>query len=121
MNRGAVALLTALALLTLAPELRAQAQSNALGLAGGGDANSNKPVNIEAENGIVAPAGTPADIIALLSRHVAAILADPEVAGPLVAAGFEIASGTPAELGARIAKDLAKYPDVVRKAHAQVD
>jgi lipopolysaccharide export system protein LptA len=52
MNRGAVALLTALALLTLAPELRAQAQSNALGLAGGGDANSNKPVNIEAENGI---------------------------------------------------------------------
>jgi len=77
--------------------------------------------DLEAENGIVAPAGTPPDVIALLSRHVAEILAEPEVAGPLVAAGFEIASGTPAELGARIAKDLARYPDVVRKAHAQVD
>jgi lipopolysaccharide export system protein LptA len=52
MNRGAAALLASLALLTAAPELRAQAQSNALGLAGGGDANSNRPVNIEAENGI---------------------------------------------------------------------
>jgi lipopolysaccharide export system protein LptA len=51
MKRGAAALLAALALLTAAPELHAQAQSNALGLVGGGD-NSNKPVNIEAQNGI---------------------------------------------------------------------
>jgi tripartite-type tricarboxylate transporter receptor subunit TctC len=77
--------------------------------------------DLEAENGIVAPAGTPADVVTALSQHVAAILAEPDVAGPLVASGFEIASGTPAELGARIAKDLAKYPDVVRKAHARVD
>lgn len=51
MKRGAAALLAALVLLIAAPELRAQAQSNALGLAGGAD-NSNKPVNIEAQNGI---------------------------------------------------------------------
>ena len=50
MKRGAAALLAALALLTVAPELHAQAQSNALGLAGGND--GNKPVNIQAENGI---------------------------------------------------------------------
>ncbi|HXR86000.1 MAG TPA: LptA/OstA family protein [Stellaceae bacterium] len=49
MIRGAVALLAALALLTPAPALHAQAQSNALGLSG--DTN-NKPVNIEAQNGI---------------------------------------------------------------------
>ena len=52
MNRGAIALLAALALLTAAPALRAQMQSNALGLAGGDADNNNKPVNIEAENGI---------------------------------------------------------------------
>lgn len=53
MTRGAAALLAALALLIAAPELRAQVQSNALGLAGGDEANNNnKPVNIEAENGI---------------------------------------------------------------------
>jgi lipopolysaccharide export system protein LptA len=51
MTRGAVALLAALALLTAAPTMRAEAQqANALGLAGGD--NSNKPVNIGAENGI---------------------------------------------------------------------
>ena len=77
--------------------------------------------DLEAENGIVAPAGTPPEVVATLSTNVAAILADPDVAGPLVAAGFEIASGGPAQLAARIAKDLAKYPEVVRKAHAQVD
>jgi len=51
MRRGALALLAAFALVTAAPETRAQApQSNALGLAG--DNNNDKPVNIEAENGI---------------------------------------------------------------------
>ncbi len=51
MKRGGAALLAVFALVTAAPEMRAQAQqSNALGLAG--DDNSNKPVNIEAENGI---------------------------------------------------------------------
>jgi lipopolysaccharide export system protein LptA len=50
MKRGAAALLAALAFLTAAPELHAQAQSNALGLAGGD--GSNKPVNIQAEKGI---------------------------------------------------------------------
>jgi lipopolysaccharide export system protein LptA len=51
MKRGAAALLAVFALVTAAPEMRAQAQqSNALGLAG--DDNNNKPVNIEAEQGI---------------------------------------------------------------------
>jgi lipopolysaccharide export system protein LptA len=50
MNRGATALLAASLLVAAAVNARAQLQSNALGLSG--DANSNKPVNIEAENGI---------------------------------------------------------------------
>jgi lipopolysaccharide export system protein LptA len=50
MNRGATALLAASLLVAAAVNTRAQLQSNALGLSG--DNNSNKPVNIEAENGI---------------------------------------------------------------------
>jgi lipopolysaccharide export system protein LptA len=51
MKRGAAALLAVLALVTVMPEMRARAQqSNALGMTG--DDNNNKPVNIEAENGI---------------------------------------------------------------------
>jgi len=52
---------------------------------------------------------------------VLAILRDREIAEPLVAQGFEIAAGTPAETAQRIANDLIKYQDVVRKAHARVD
>jgi lipopolysaccharide export system protein LptA len=51
MRKGAVALLAVFALVIAAPDMRAQAQqANALGLAG--DENNDKPVNIEAENGI---------------------------------------------------------------------
>jgi len=77
--------------------------------------------DLQAENGIVAPAGTPPEVIARLSTEVLAILRDREIAEPLVAQGFEIAAGTPAEAAQRIANDLIKYQDVVRKAHARVD
>lgn len=77
--------------------------------------------DLQAENGIVAPAGTPPDVIAKVSSEVLAILREREVAEPLVAQGFEIAAGTPSEVARRIATDLVKYQDVVRKAHAHVD
>lgn len=77
--------------------------------------------DLEAENGIVAPAGTPSDVIARLSSEVLAILREHDVAEPLVTQGFTIAAGTPSEVAQRIAKDLVKYKDVVKKAHAQVD
>ena len=77
--------------------------------------------DLEAENGIVAPAGTPPEVIARLSAEVLAILRERDLVESLVAQGFEMAPGTPSELSQRIAKDLAKYQDVVRKAHAQVD
>jgi lipopolysaccharide export system protein LptA len=50
MKRGTASLLVLLLVVAAPPETRAQLQSNALGLAG--DDNSNKPLNIEAENGI---------------------------------------------------------------------
>ena len=77
--------------------------------------------DLEAENGVVAPAGTPTDIVARLSREILAILERPDVSGTLIIQGFEIAAGTPEEMGPRIAKDLAKYREVVAKAHAHVD
>jgi lipopolysaccharide export system protein LptA len=51
MRRGAIALLAAAALFAASPDVRVAAQSSTLGLAGGG-ADNNKPVNIQADNGI---------------------------------------------------------------------
>ena len=77
--------------------------------------------DIESENGLVAPAGTPVDIVNKLNTEIARILRDPAVADPMVAAGFEMVGNTPAEFGARIAKDVAKYADIVKRTGAKVD
>ena len=69
----------------------------------------------------MAPAGTPAEIITKLHAEVVKILRDPAVAEPMVAAGFEMAASTPAEFGARVAKDVAKYADIVKRTGAKVD
>ena len=77
--------------------------------------------DLEAENGIAAPAGTPREIVDKLSAEVLRILAERDVTESLVAQGFEMAPGSGSELEQRIARDLAKYKLVVSKAHAQVD
>jgi len=77
--------------------------------------------DIESENGLVAPAGTPPEIVARLNAEIVRILRDPAVAGPLVAGGFEIVGSTSAQYGERIRTELAKYADIVRKSGAKVD
>ena len=77
--------------------------------------------DLESENGLVAPAGVPADIIAKLNAEIVRILRDPVVADPLIASGYEVVGSTAAEFGARLVKDLAKYADIVRKSGAKVD
>jgi tripartite-type tricarboxylate transporter receptor subunit TctC len=53
---------------------------------------------------LVAPAGTPAAIVALLNRHVDQVMREPEVRQSLVAAGIEPESGTPGEAQAYFLK-----------------
>jgi len=77
--------------------------------------------DIESENGIVAPAGVPPAIIAKLNAAIVKIMRDPAVAGPLEANGFEVVASTPAEFGARLKSDVAKFDDVVRRSGAKVD
>ena len=77
--------------------------------------------DLESENGLVAPAGTPPAIVARLNAEIGQILRDPAVATPMIAAGYAMAGSTPAEFGAHLARDLAKYADIVRKSGARVD
>ncbi len=65
--------------------------------------------------GFVAPAGTPAAIVALLDRTVDAILASAEVRRWFDVQGLEPAGGTPVEFDAVIRADVAKWGDVVRR------
>ena len=58
--------------------------------------------------GIVAPAGTPPEIVARLSAAVVTALNDPEVARRIRTVGMEPTPTTPAGLSAYLEGDIAK-------------
>jgi tripartite-type tricarboxylate transporter receptor subunit TctC len=66
-------------------------------------------VAIEAYMGLLAPAGTPREVVSKLYSEVAAILNEKEIAERLTGAGLDLVRSTPDEFAARLKTDLAKY------------
>jgi tripartite-type tricarboxylate transporter receptor subunit TctC len=109
--------------------LKAQIDEGALrAIAGTGEARSallaNVPTlresGIAAEvvgwNALVAPAGTPAEVVATLNRYVRAVVESPEFRQRMRELGTEARSSTPQELGARLKADIEKWAIVVKQA-----
>ena len=71
--------------------------------------------------GIVAPAGTPKEIVDLLSREIARAVAQPDAKERLMALGFKPVASKPDEFGARIKLEMEKWGKVVRDAKLRVD
>jgi tripartite-type tricarboxylate transporter receptor subunit TctC len=71
--------------------------------------------------GLMAPAGTAPDVVALLHRETAAALAMPEVKEALGRQGAEINSAGPERFAATIRSDLAKWTKVVKDADIRLD
>jgi tripartite-type tricarboxylate transporter receptor subunit TctC len=69
---------------------------------------------------VVAPAGTPRDVIETLNRAFRDALAAPETVSKLKALGTAPKIGTPEELGAMLARELAQWKGVVQAAHIQM-
>jgi len=65
---------------------------------------------------IMAPAGTPAPVIARLHKEIVAAVSSRETADALDKAGAEPITSTPAELAAMIRDGVAKYAKVVKDA-----
>lgn len=65
--------------------------------------------------GIVAPAGTPAEIVTQLNHQINLILEMPEVRQSLVAAGFEVTHGTPEDFAKMIRSDYERWGSVVKQ------
>ncbi|TMG75618.1 MAG: tripartite tricarboxylate transporter substrate binding protein, partial [Betaproteobacteria bacterium] len=72
-------------------------------------------------HGVVAPAGTPAAIIAWLNREIVAILHLPEVVERLSGQGAEALGSTPEEFAAYIKSESAKWAKVVRESGAKAE
>src|SRR5712664_155804 len=71
--------------------------------------------------GFLAPAGTPAPIIQKPNADFTRVLNLSEVREKLGALGFEVSSGTPAEFGELIRREMAKVAKVVKEAGIRVD
>jgi tripartite-type tricarboxylate transporter receptor subunit TctC len=71
--------------------------------------------------GIVAPAGTPKEIVDLLYREIAKAVAQPDLKERLAALGFKPVANTPDEFGARIKLEMEKWGKVVRDAKLRIE
>ena len=71
--------------------------------------------------GIVAPAGTPKEIVDLLYREIAKAVAQPDVKERLTTLGFTPVANTPDEFGARIRLEMDKWGKVVRDAKLRIE
>jgi tripartite-type tricarboxylate transporter receptor subunit TctC len=70
--------------------------------------------DIIAWQGVMAPAGTPRDIVLRLNREIGAALEDAQVRQKLVGAGLEIAHGSPQEFAELMQRDYVKYGQIIR-------
>ncbi|TMJ92214.1 MAG: tripartite tricarboxylate transporter substrate binding protein [Alphaproteobacteria bacterium] len=67
--------------------------------------------------GIVAPAGTPKDIVDQLYREIEKILARPEVKDRLAAIGFGVTISSPEEFQVQLKAEAARWAKVIRDAN----
>ncbi len=70
--------------------------------------------------GVLAPAGTPKDIIALLQREIAKALALPEMKERLLALGCDAVGSTSEAFSARIKSEVPFWGDVIRAANIKM-
>ena len=71
--------------------------------------------------GVLAPAGTPPDVVNRLSSEIGKIARSPEMREKLVAMGAEPVGGTPEEFKAVIDRDIAKWKPLAQKVGIKVD
>jgi tripartite-type tricarboxylate transporter receptor subunit TctC len=71
--------------------------------------------------GVLVPAKTPPEIIALLHREIVKAIATPDVQQRFAELGFDPAGTTPAQFAAQIKDEIAKWGKVVRDAHIKVE
>ena len=75
-----------------------------------------KGVEADLWYGMLAPAGTPADIITRINADMRTVLALAEVKSALSAQGMEIAPSSPEEMAALMRRDAARWAAVVKQA-----
>ena len=76
------------------------------------------PINV---TGLIAPAGTPKEVIASLNAATNKALAQAAVKEKYAGVGAVTTGGTPEQFAAYIAEDLARWTKVVKDANVKVE
>lgn len=76
---------------------------------------------IEAWYGLVAPAGTPPEVVATLSAALRQALQAPEIGRRFDELGYEPIVDTPAQFGELIRADIERYAALIKRAGIKVD
>jgi tripartite-type tricarboxylate transporter receptor subunit TctC len=71
--------------------------------------------------GLLVPAGTPKEIIALLHRQTVEMMRSPDMTERVAALGYGIVGNTPQEFGKQIALEIEKWGKVVRAANIKAE
>ncbi len=71
--------------------------------------------------GVVAPAGTPSEIVSRLNSEIGKIMRMPDVRERLLPQGIEPMTNTPEEFATFIHAEIAKWAELVKKTGARVD
>jgi tripartite-type tricarboxylate transporter receptor subunit TctC len=80
-----------------------------------------KEVECDAVVGVLAPAKTPKDIVALLNREMAAAVAGPAEREKLTTLGFEVQAATPEELAAFLKSEIPKWAGIIKSANIKAN
>jgi tripartite-type tricarboxylate transporter receptor subunit TctC len=78
-------------------------------------------VEVDAWDGLIAPAGTPDAIVAKVGREVAAVVTAPDIRDKLAAQFMEPIPSTSAEFRARVDADLGRWTRVIRAVKSRVN
>lgn len=71
--------------------------------------------------GILAPRGTPPEVVRKINVDVNRALADPDIVVQLNSFGFETAPETPEQMGEEICADVKKFAELVKRTGATAE
>ncbi len=78
-------------------------------------------VDISGWQGVMAPSGTPAPLVQRLGEEIARAMASGEVQAALAAQGAYAISSSPAQYGAFLASEIARFKTVADELGIQLD
>jgi tripartite-type tricarboxylate transporter receptor subunit TctC len=69
---------------------------------------------------LLAPKGTPANLVALLNQRIAAILQQPDIRERMLAVDLDFVPNTPQQASARLQRESVRWKDVVDRLGLKV-